>query len=61
MAITIYHNPNCSTSRDTVRFCKDAGFDPVIIEYLQSVIRKNTYKGLEAELKFSDWKKTYEN
>jgi hypothetical protein len=28
-----------------------------LIEYLQSVIRKNTCKGLEAELRFGDWSK----
>jgi arsenate reductase len=50
MAITIYHNPNCSTSRDTVRFCKDAGFDPVIIEYLQSGWTKELIQQLSSAL-----------
>ena len=36
MKATIYHNPNCSTSRDTLSILKDAGADVTVIEYLKS-------------------------
>jgi arsenate reductase len=31
----IYHNPRCSTSRNTLNLLRDSGFDPTIIEYLK--------------------------
>lgn len=34
MDITIYHNPRCSTSRNTLAMIRDAGFEPHVIEYL---------------------------
>lgn len=33
-AITIYHNPACGTSRNTLAMIRDAGIEPQIIEYL---------------------------
>ncbi|MFP6584323.1 MAG: arsenate reductase (glutaredoxin) [Candidatus Hydrogenedentota bacterium] len=32
--ITIYHNPRCSKSRQTLALLKEKGADPVIIDYL---------------------------
>ncbi len=34
--ITIYHNPNCGTSRNTLALIRNAGIEPTIVEYLQS-------------------------
>lgn len=34
--ITIYHNPRCSNSRGALAFIQDAGFTPVVIDYLQT-------------------------
>lgn len=34
--ITIYHNPDCGTSRNTLAMIRAAGENPVIIEYLKS-------------------------
>lgn len=34
MSITIYHNPRCSKSRQTLALIRDHGIEPVIIEYL---------------------------
>ncbi len=34
MTITIYHNPKCGTSRNTLEMIRKAGVDPVVIEYL---------------------------
>ena len=35
MTVTIYHNPDCGTSRNTLGLIRNAGIEPVIIEYLQ--------------------------
>ena len=34
MNVTIYHNPNCGTSRNTLRLIRNAGIEPTIVEYL---------------------------
>lgn len=34
--VTIYHNPDCGTSRNTLAMIRNAGIEPVVIEYLKS-------------------------
>lgn len=34
--ITIYHNPACGTSRNTLAMIRAAGYEPIVIEYLQA-------------------------
>jgi arsenate reductase len=34
--VTIYHNPDCGTSRNTLGLIRHAGIEPVIIEYLKN-------------------------
>lgn len=34
--ITIYHNPRCSKSRETLRILRNDGVEPTIIEYLKT-------------------------
>ena len=36
MKITIYHNPKCGTSRNTVAMLQKAGIEPEVIEYLKT-------------------------
>jgi arsenate reductase (glutaredoxin) len=36
MTVTIYHNPACGTSRNTLEIIRHAGFEPVVIEYLKT-------------------------
>jgi arsenate reductase len=36
MSITIYHNPECGTSRNTLGLIRNAGIEPTIIEYLKT-------------------------
>lgn len=36
MTITIYHNPACGTSRNTLEIIRSAGHEPVVIEYLKN-------------------------
>ena len=33
--VTIYHNPACGTSRNTLGLIRNAGIEPIIIEYLE--------------------------
>lgn len=35
MTFTIWHNPKCGTSRTVLAMLREAGIDPVIIEYLK--------------------------
>jgi arsenate reductase len=36
MSVTIYHNPNCGTSRKVLAMIRAAGVEPEIIEYLKT-------------------------
>ena len=36
MDSTIYHNPDCGTSRNTLAIIRNAGIEPTIIEYLKN-------------------------
>ena len=36
MPVTIYHNPRCSKSRQTLQLLRDRGVEPEIVEYLKS-------------------------
>ncbi len=36
MTITIYHNPDCGTSRNTLEMIRRSGEEPEVIEYLKT-------------------------
>lgn len=36
MDIVIHHNPACGTSRNVLKIIRDAGYDPVVIAYLDA-------------------------
>lgn len=36
MPVTIYHNPACGTSRNTLAMIRHAGIEPHVIEYLKT-------------------------
>jgi arsenate reductase len=36
MPVTIYHNPRCSKSRQTLELLREAGVEPTIVEYLDT-------------------------
>jgi arsenate reductase len=36
MAVTIYHNPACGTSRNTLAMIRQSGEEPEVIEYLKT-------------------------
>ena len=33
--LVIYHNPECGTSRNALKIIQDAGYSPIVIEYLK--------------------------
>ena len=44
MAVTIYHNPRCSKSRQTLQLLEDNKVKPVIVEYLKTPPSKSELK-----------------
>lgn len=36
MTVTIYHNPNCGTSRNALAIIRASGEEPVVVEYLEA-------------------------
>ncbi len=36
MSVTLYHNPRCSKSRQTLQILRDRGIEPEILEYLKT-------------------------
>jgi arsenate reductase len=44
MSVTIYHNPRCSKSRQTLELLRDKGIEPTIIEYLETPPSKTKLK-----------------
>lgn len=40
MTITIYHNPACGTSRNTLAMIRQSGEEPEIIEYLKTPLSR---------------------
>jgi arsenate reductase len=48
--ITIYHNPACGTSRNTLELIRNAGFEPRVIEYLKTPPDRATLEELIARM-----------
>ncbi|WP_211452015.1 arsenate reductase (glutaredoxin) [Collimonas antrihumi] len=46
MTITIYHNPACGTSRNTLALIRNSGDEPEVIEYLQQPPSRSTLQQL---------------
>jgi arsenate reductase len=44
--VTIYHNPGCGTSRNTLALIRNAGVEPIIIEYLKTPPDRATLESL---------------
>lgn len=44
--ITIYHNPACGTSRNTLAMIRNAGIEPRVVEYLKHPPDRETLRGL---------------
>jgi len=46
IAVTIYHNPSCGTSRNTLALIRNAGVEPTVIEYLKTPPDRATLESL---------------
>lgn len=51
--ITIYHNPACGTSRNTLAMIRNSGMEPTIIHYLETPPSRAELLGLIAALGIS--------
>ena len=49
-AVTIYHNPACGTSRNTLGLIRNAGIEPRVIEYLKTPPDRATLLALIAAM-----------
>jgi arsenate reductase len=36
MAVTIYHNPRCTKSRETLKLLEERGIQPTVVNYLET-------------------------
>ena len=48
--ITIYHNPACGTSRNTLALIRNSGAEPTVILYLETPPSRNELKKLIADM-----------
>lgn len=46
MSVTIYHNPACGTSRNTLAMIRQSGVEPTVIEYLKTPPSRETLQEL---------------
>ena len=53
MSVTIFHNPACGTSRNTLALIRHAGIEPVVIEYLKTPPSKERLRELMASMGIS--------
>jgi arsenate reductase (glutaredoxin) len=51
MAVTMYHNPRCNTSRKTLALLREKGVEPLIIEYLKTPPTAPELKKILGQLK----------
>ena len=51
--VTIYHNPACGTSRNTLNILVQAGINPTVIEYLKTPPTKERLKELISQMYIS--------
>lgn len=50
MTVTIFHNPKCGTSRNTLAMIRASGEEPVVIEYVQNPPTRERLLGLLAAM-----------
>lgn len=48
--ITIYHNPQCSASRNTLALIRDTGAEPRIVQYLETPPNRTELEALIAAM-----------
>ena len=53
MSLTIYHNPRCSKSRQTLALIKEAGIEPKLVLYLENTLSASEIRELLSRLGFN--------
>jgi arsenate reductase (glutaredoxin) len=53
MSVTIYHNPRCSKSRETLALLQSKAIEPTIVEYLKTPLNNEQITTLVKQLGFS--------
>ena len=53
MSVTIYHNPQCGTSRNTLAMIRQSGVEPAVIEYLKTPPSRERIRELAATMGIS--------
>ena len=53
MSVTIYHNPQCGTSRNTLAMIRQSGVEPAVLEYLKSPPSRERIRELVAAMGIS--------
>ena len=53
MTITIYHNPDCGTSRNTLAMIRQSGEEPIVIEYLKHPPTRERLVALMADMRIT--------
>ena len=48
--VTIFHNPNCGTSRNTLALLREKGVEPKVVEYLKVGWTKDQLKHLFGQM-----------
>jgi arsenate reductase len=48
--VTIFHNPACGTSRNTLALIRHAGIEPIVVEYLKTPPSKERLRSLLAAM-----------
>lgn len=51
--ITIYHNPDCGTSRNTLALIRHIGIEPQVIHYLENPPSEATLRELLSAMRFT--------
>ena len=48
--ITVYHNPDCGTSRNTLAMIHASGYEPLVVEYLKTGWTRELIESLLSEM-----------
>lgn len=55
MTVTIFHNPACGTSRNTLAMIRNTGIEPTVIEYLTSPPDRQTLQAMIRDAGLAVW------
>lgn len=58
--IIIYHNPQCSKSRQTLELLRSKGYEPEVIEYLKTPLSMEQLNWLSSQFSLKEFVRTNE-